>query len=406
MRQPSTRPEVYALASRHSRVRAARTPCGSPCSPTSLPLRLPRTADASARAELIALKSALLSKPALATAQSASLLMPLSGDQLPYERLAHAAACGAGERAGHVQGALSAAATPHADRSLRRLPWRTQEQASHVRLYRDCSVADLLFTTLLTLLAVTSPSRPSPSPRRSPPSSQPFSSTSSPESSSSSAYARRSDGAGAASTSPLRLACDQPELAGLAAPGEACKRWLERAAVSISASMVVRVRLRLPSRIPIRTNSRLSYTSSSPSRHSTRTCCACPLRSHPSSDGTDAEHGAAPLSTLSTAARIRILPLPAHVGVLVASVHGAVCDKSMHHGEKKEEASSLVSRTTERDEYTSYTGARCVQERGDCWDMRDCRDTRDGREGRESREGQADARLLPAGVVRAKWKWL
>ncbi|KAJ7266522.1 hypothetical protein C8J57DRAFT_1469727 [Mycena rebaudengoi] len=143
----------------------------------------------------------------------------------------------------------------------------------------------------------------------------PFSSaSSSSDSDSSASSSRRSDGASAASTNHLRLACDLAELAGLvarAAPGE---RWIERAAVSVSAGMVLLTVVR-----------------------------------------------GSPLPTLPTPTHIRILPLPAHlspndvvyapvrVGALTATVHGA--DKSVHgalaasfhHGEK-EGGSNLVSR--------------------------------------------------------------
>ncbi|KAJ7248295.1 hypothetical protein C8J57DRAFT_1522287 [Mycena rebaudengoi] len=341
MRQPSTRPEVYALASRHSRAHAARTPCGSPRSPTSLPLRLPRTADASARAELIALKSALLSKPALATAHAWRMLRPVEPESEldAYKTAAFVGFLGVLRNKPPTYGCTATAPS----------------QTSYSPLCSPYSPSPHLLTHRPPRVARRPPlnlSLPPPAPH--PPAPQ------------------HMHGARTARAQRPRAPCASRAInrsSGLAAAGEACKRWLERAAVSISASMVVRVPTLPPRRLDtLRAHAKL-----------------CPLRSHPSSDGTDAEQGAAPLSTLSTAARIRILPLPAHVGALVASVHGAVCDKSMHHGEK-EEASSLVSRTTE------------VWERGDCWDIHDCRDTRDGRESSENREGQADARPLPAGV--------
>ncbi|KAJ6509784.1 hypothetical protein DFH09DRAFT_416862 [Mycena vulgaris] len=85
-----------------------------------------------------------------------------------------------------------------------------RNKASHVRLYRDCSAADLAFTAFLTALA---------------------------------AYA---------AWAPGRLACEelarQPELAqllALLAPDEACERWLERAAVALLAGMLVLTVIRL-----------------------------------------------------------------------------------------------------------------------------------------------------------------
>ncbi|KAJ6570479.1 hypothetical protein DFH09DRAFT_917044, partial [Mycena vulgaris] len=83
---------------------------------------------------------------------------------------------------------------------LRNKPW-------HVRLYRDCSAADLAFTAFLTALA---------------------------------AYA---------AWAPGRLACEElarePEVAQLLAPDKACERWLERAAVALLASMLVLIVTRL-----------------------------------------------------------------------------------------------------------------------------------------------------------------
>ncbi|KAJ7248313.1 hypothetical protein C8J57DRAFT_1240255 [Mycena rebaudengoi] len=142
----------------------------------------------------------------------------------------------------------------------------------------------------------------------------------------------------------------------------------------------------------------------------------CPLRSHPSSDGTDAEQGAASLSTLSTAASIRILPLPAHLSpndIVYVGARRSLRQVDAPQGEGGGQQPRVahdggvgIRHAAQRDEYTSYSGARCVQERGGCWDMRDYRDTHDGWESSESREGQADAGPLPAGVVHAKWKWL
>ncbi|KAJ7262580.1 hypothetical protein C8J57DRAFT_1513579 [Mycena rebaudengoi] len=107
----------------------------------------------------------------------------------------------------------------------------------HVRLYRDL---DFLFTAFLTLLVVYLTFSPIalpasldallailPNP------------SSSVSSSSSSGPSRFVDEPPAPCVRP-------PELAGrvvLAAPGEACERWLERAAVSVSVSMVVRLHL-------------------------------------------------------------------------------------------------------------------------------------------------------------------
>ncbi|KAJ7668113.1 hypothetical protein B0H17DRAFT_1088203 [Mycena rosella] len=85
-----------------------------------------------------------------------------------------------------------------------------RNKPSHVRLYRDCSAADLAFTAFITVLA---------------------------------AYA---------AWAPGRLACEelgrQPELAQLLAmlsPDETCERWLERAAVALLAGMLVLTVIRL-----------------------------------------------------------------------------------------------------------------------------------------------------------------
>ncbi|KAJ7262604.1 hypothetical protein C8J57DRAFT_1513601 [Mycena rebaudengoi] len=159
------------------------------------------------------------------------------------------------------------------------LQFTTQEnKAPHVQLYHD---SDLLFTVFHTLLAVyltfshiTLPA-----------------SSSSGSSALSSTYARRSDGVGAASTNP----CDQPELAelaALAAPGEVCEHWLERAAVSISTGMVVLTVVRVP-----------AY--SSPSQRITHTLRTSPSALTPSSEGADAL-----LVTFATPMRMRIPPSP------------------------------------------------------------------------------------------------
>ncbi|KAJ7093808.1 hypothetical protein C8R44DRAFT_989899 [Mycena epipterygia] len=85
-----------------------------------------------------------------------------------------------------------------------------KNKASHVRLYRDCSAADLAFTVFITVLA------------------------------------------GYAAWAPGRLACEelarQPELAQLLAllsPDETCERWLERAAITLLSAMVVLTVVRL-----------------------------------------------------------------------------------------------------------------------------------------------------------------
>ncbi|KAJ7450413.1 hypothetical protein FB451DRAFT_1566614 [Mycena latifolia] len=73
-----------------------------------------------------------------------------------------------------------------------------KNKASHVRLYRDCSAADLAFTAFLTLLA---------------------------------AYA---------AWAPGRLASSRSSQ-----PDETCERWLERAAVALLAGMLVLTVIRL-----------------------------------------------------------------------------------------------------------------------------------------------------------------
>lgn len=90
-----------------------------------------------------------------------------------------------------------------------------QNKPSHVRLYRDCSSADLAFTAFLTVLA------------------------------------------GLAARAPARVACEQPELGALlsillsyapgsaVSPDESCERALEHAAVVLLAGLVVLTVVRL-----------------------------------------------------------------------------------------------------------------------------------------------------------------
>ncbi|KAJ7262575.1 hypothetical protein C8J57DRAFT_1719443 [Mycena rebaudengoi] len=254
------------------------------------------------------------------------------------------------------------------------------QQSPHVRLYRDCSVPFAAFLTLLAMYLTFSPiALPASLDTLLDLLPNLFSSASSSSSSGSSAYARRSDGAGAASMNPLRLACDQPELAGLlalTAPGEACERRLKRAAVSVSAGML--------------------HFLLAVSTHYAHMLCSSPSAPTPSADGADAEQGAAPLSTLSTLSTptpMHIFPLLPHlspndVGALSRSIHDAVGDKSAY-GKKKEEGSSLVSRATEV--WVSATRPSA----GTC-----AKGLKAGRDRRvEGREGRADAGLLDAGVV-------
>ncbi|KAJ7245795.1 hypothetical protein C8J57DRAFT_1725117 [Mycena rebaudengoi] len=271
-----------------------------------------------------------------------------------------------------------------------------RNKAPHVRLYRDCSAADLLFTAFLTLLAVYLTFSPIALPASLDallallpnPFSSASSSSSSGSSGSSSTYARRSDGAGAASTNPLRLACDQPELAGLvalAAPGEACERWLERAAISVSAGMVVLTVVRLHFLLAVSTHY-AHMLRSSPSSPQGSDCSPSAHRND--SSAPDAELALSP----STPTRIRILPLPAHLSpndVVYTPVHVGALAASVHREkEGSTEGASLVSLATEV--WVSATRPTGTS-------------SRRVRESRERREGRADAGLLDADVAGAKW---
>ncbi|KAJ7248333.1 hypothetical protein C8J57DRAFT_1724200 [Mycena rebaudengoi] len=376
---------VRHSARRHRRAHAVWTPWGPPRLLDCL-----HTADAAAHADLLALKSVFLSKPALATAHAWRTLRALKVEsELDAYKLDGLKAL----LLLHVQAAAFVSFV--AFLGVLRPPTyactvTAPSYSPPSSLYSPCTSPIALPASLDTLLALLP---------------NPFSSASSSSSSGSSAYARLSDGAGAASMNPLRLACDQPELAGLlalTAPGEACERWLKRAAVSVSAGM-------------------LHFLLAVLAQYA-HMLCSAPSAPTPSADGADAEQGAAPLSTLSTLStptHMHIFPLPphlspndvvyvpVHVGVLSRSIHDAVGDKSAY-GEKKEVGSSLVSRATEVwVSATRLSGAstRRVRERGNCRDMRDRWDTREGPEGRErqesgrKREGRADAGLLDADVV-------
>ncbi|KAJ7181557.1 hypothetical protein C8R43DRAFT_941392 [Mycena crocata] len=139
-----------------------------------------------------------------------------------------------------------------------------RNKASHVRLYRDCSAADLGFTFFLTLIA---------------------------------AWAQ----SGLSSTTNPRFACEelarQPELAqllALLAPDETCERALERAALALLAAMLVLTVIRLHFLLAV-------------SAHYRDLCIAA-------------------AGELQTDQRIRLLPLPSGVSaadVVYAPVHAA-----------------------------------------------------------------------------------
>ncbi|KAJ7245805.1 hypothetical protein C8J57DRAFT_1476357, partial [Mycena rebaudengoi] len=179
-------------------------------------------------------------------------------------------------------------------------------KATHVRLYCDCSAADLLFTAFLTLLAIYITFSPivlrvARRPPRPPP-------------------------------KPL-LSCLQPRIRILVLKhiGPALRRhWRNprrtpcawratsprRAAVSVSAGMVVRLHFLL-----------------AVSMHYAYMLRSAPSAPTPSFDGTDAELAMSLTSTLATPTRIRIPPLLAHLSpndVVYAPVHLGALSASLH----------------------------------------------------------------------------
>ncbi|KAJ7433078.1 hypothetical protein B0H11DRAFT_2122920 [Mycena galericulata] len=139
-----------------------------------------------------------------------------------------------------------------------------RNKPSLVRLYRDCSAADLLFTVFLTLLAGYAAFSPAPGP-------------------------------GQGRLGACEELARQPELAQLLtllSPDETCERWLERAAGAALAGMAVLTAIRLHFLLAVSTHYRAL------------------VRSTTSASG--------------VATHIRLLPLPPHVPaaeVVYAPVH-------------------------------------------------------------------------------------
>ncbi|KAJ7230958.1 hypothetical protein C8J57DRAFT_1730415 [Mycena rebaudengoi] len=168
---------------------------------------------------------------------------------------------------------------------------------------------------------------------------------------------------------------------------EACERWLERAAGSVSAGMVIRLHFLL----------------------AVLTHYAHKLRSAPSTPAPHYE-GTAPIMTLPDP---RAVHFHAHPHPLLPRAPLAQRRRSVHHGEKEEGSTEgatdvWASATRPSGAYAACAGGAGrlpvharrpgIATAGTC--------ARGARAGREGKARRADARLLPAGVVHVKREWL